>query len=337
MGQPQLLRRGNRRTITQLLLLDGALTRPQLAERSGLSKVTVNAVVQELLDHRVAQLTRSAALAPGRTPQLVTLHEQLGTILALDLQQHVLQAALLPLRGPALMIWNPTYRPDEITAHLLEVIEEVLRRAEGTLKHVLIGLPAPVDAQGCVREPNVTRHLDLQVLRSRLDHAGVSCTFENDANLVALAVTDANPDWTDVAVLIERPSGIGMGLFLGGQLYRGVHGRAGELGRAYWPGAEGVEHLEHLRGPERLTATAFMLAGLIQALDLHHVVLGLSDGRAAELQRSLLPLLDESVTTSLLTDVDAWALRGATRLAQEQAQSSLLERVEELQEGRRVE
>ena len=157
-------------------------------------------------------------------------------------------------------------------------------------------------------------------------------SFANDANLVALATTRQTPGWSHVAVLVERPSGTGMGLLLGGKLYQGRHGRAGEIGRSRWPTPSGAQPLEHLPSTERLDATAFMLAGLVHTLDLQHVVLGLPQGRAFALQEKLSGLLDLSITIQLLPDVDDAVLRGAALLAREQAQEHLLERVEDLEE-----
>ena len=69
MGQPRELRRLNRRAVTQLLFTESGLTRPQLAERTGLSKVTVNVVVQELLGQGVARLHAALEeMAGGEQP-----------------------------------------------------------------------------------------------------------------------------------------------------------------------------------------------------------------------------------------------------------------------------
>lgn len=331
MGQPRELRRLNRRAITQLLFSGAGWTRPQLAEQTGLSKVTVNVVVQELLNHGIARLSISPDPRVGRTPHRVELRPEVGAILAVDLQPTRVRMHLSGLTGSA-----STERQRRCAERdLTDVLVDIFRQAQsesmyGTLRHVLIGLPAPVDPQGHVREPNVTRHLDVPRIMAVLDAAEVTYAFVNDANLAALAVTRETPGLSHVAVLVERPSGTGMGLVLGGTLYRGMHGRAGEIGRSRWPTPRGPEPLEGLPGTARLEATAFLLAGLVNTLDLQHVVLGLPRGRALELQEQLGALVDLSVTTHLLPDVDAAVLRGAAVLAREQAQERLLARVEDL-------
>ncbi|GGO29452.1 ROK family transcriptional regulator [Deinococcus humi] len=331
MGQPRELRRLNRRAITQLLFMEAGLTRPQLADRTGLSKVTVNVVVQELLNHGIARLSISPDQGVGRTPHRVELQPQVGTVLAIDLQPTELHAHLGSLAGREAETRACRCAEADLTKTLLDVIGQALVECvHGPLRHVLIGLPAPVDPQGRVREPNVTYHLDVQQVTLFLENAGVTYAFANDANLVALAATRETPSWSHVAVLIERPSGTGMGLLLNGQLYRGMHGRAGEIGRARWPTPHGAAPLEGLPSSERLEATAFMLAGLVHTLDLQHVVLGLPQDRAFALQEKLSELLDLSITTHLIPDVDDMVLRGAALLAREQAHGHLLARVEDL-------
>ncbi|QFP75429.1 ROK family protein [Deinococcus sp. AJ005] len=331
MGQPRELRRLNRRAVTQLLFSGSGLTRPQLADQTGLSKVTVNVVVQELLNHGIAQLSMSSDQGVGRTPQRVELRPQVGAILAVDLQPTQIYTQLSGLAGGAPRKQQVDCAEADLTDALLDVFAGALADAAyGPLCHVLIGLPAPVDPQGRVREPNVTHHLDVQRVTAFLDAAGVTYAFANDANLVALAATRETPGWSHVAVLVERPSGTGMGLLLGGELYRGMHGRAGEIGRSRWPGPLGAEPLESLPSPERLEATAFMLAGLVHTLDLQHVVLGMPKDRATALQDKLSVLLDLSITIHLLPDVGDAVLRGAALLARQQAHEHLLARVEDL-------
>ncbi len=331
IDQPRELQRLNRRAITQLLLRETGLTRPQLAERTGLSKVTVNLVVQELLSHGLARLSLSPGPGLGRTPHRVELQPQVGAVLAADLQPTKIRTHLSGQAGSEPTTQRSRCAEAELTDVLLDVITQALAGSHsGLLRHVLIGLPAPVDPQGRVREPNGTRHLDVQRVTAFLKGAGVTYAFVNDANLVALATNRGASGWSHLAVLIERPSGTGMGLLLGGKLYQGRHGRAGELGRARWPTPSGVQPLEHLPSTERLDATAFMVAGLVHTLDLQHVVLGLPQGRAFALQEKLSALLDLAITIQLLPDVDGAVLRGAALLAREQAQEHLIARIEDL-------
>jgi predicted NBD/HSP70 family sugar kinase len=96
-----------------------------------------------------------------------------------------------------------------------------------------LGLPGPIDqADGVIGSsailPGWVGVAAAEELRRRLD---VPVSVDNDANLGALAelTHGAGRGATDL-VYLKVSSGIGAGLILGGRLYRGWGGMAGELG-----------------------------------------------------------------------------------------------------------
>lgn len=327
MSQPQRLRHLNRCQILTILFEHRKLTRPQLADLSGLSKVTVNAVVQDLIDRNVVHLGPGISHTSGRVPQAVTLHPRLGTVLAIDLQPgcvnaHIHSLAPHPHRSQELRPSN-----GQLTEQTAALVQAVHRSAPfGPLRAVLVGLPAPVDHRGQVGEPNALTALDIPALNAAVKKLGLPVWYENDANLVTLSLQDRYPEFTHLAALIERPSGTGMGLILGGQLYRGVHGRAGEMGRSPWyaPGTRTWEPLEQLPVAVRLDALAFTLAALSHTLDLEHLVLGVHPERISQLQERLPGLLAPCVTIATETDVPGSALHGAGLCALKRARQLIL-------------
>ncbi len=95
-----------------------------------------------------------------------------------------------------------------------------------------IGVPGTVDIKAgqCWCAPNLHWHrIDVaRILTSQLE---IPVFLDNDANAAAVAEhrLGAGRDRTHLLV-ITLGTGIGSGLILGGQLYRGAHGIAGELG-----------------------------------------------------------------------------------------------------------
>lgn len=327
MSQPQRLRLLNRRQILTTLFDHGRLTRPQLADLTGLSKVTVNAVVQDLIDQNVVHLVPGISHTSGRVPQAVKLHPRLGTVLAIDLQPEYLSAHILGLAPHPPRSEQTRHFGEGLTERTATLIESVHQSAPfGPLRTVLVGLPAPVDSAGRVGEPNALAALDISALNAAVQKLDVPVWYENDANLVALSLQDRYPEFTHLAALIERPSGTGMGLILGGQLYRGVHGRAGEMGRSPWytAGAHSWEPLEQLPAAVRLDAIAFTLSALSHTLDLEHLVLGLQPERISQLQQRLPGLLAPCVTIATETDVSGSALHGAGLCALKRARQLIL-------------
>lgn len=323
MGQPQTLRRLNRQQVLRALLGTRVLTRPQLAERLGLSKVTVNAIVRELLEGGLVQLWAQPVGGSGRIPQGVGLHPAVGTALGLDLQAHGLQGHAVPLVGGHEQACQRASSPGGVWEDAAALMREVHARAPfGPLGTVVLGVPAPVDARGRMGEPNALGTFDASPVLAAAQELGLEVHFENDANLVALALAAQYPPGSTLATVIERPSGLGVGLTLQGQLYRGPHGRAGELGQSPWPTAQGARCLERLPVAERTEAAAYALAGLATALDLERLILiGDQAPALAARLRELLP----GVPLSLPQDAVGTPLRGAALLARQRGQQRLLE------------
>ncbi len=117
----------------------------------------------------------------------------------------------------------------------LEVIARAvghIRGQAGEVRAVGIGVPALVDwADGVSRWSN---HLPLDdvPLRERMaERLGMPVVVDNDGNAAVLAEhREGAARGCENAVFVAMGTGIGGGLVLGGRVYRGAHGYAGEFG-----------------------------------------------------------------------------------------------------------
>lgn len=119
-------------------------------------------------------------------------------------------------------------------------IEQLVRQAvaaepESRVDQLIlaIGVPGPVDSEAGVVEgaPNLPGWQRVPI-RDQLQAAlGCRCLVEHDANLAALAEhRRGSGRGTNDFVYVTVSTGIGAGLILGGSLYRGHQGSAGEFG-----------------------------------------------------------------------------------------------------------
>jgi glucokinase len=120
----------------------------------------------------------------------------------------------------------------QIDALVREVVSaEPQARLSGLV--LAVGVPGPVDSGAGVVEgaPNLPGWRRVPV-RDRLEKLlGCPCLIEHDANLAALAEHRRGTGrGTQDFVYVTVSTGIGAGLILGGQLYRGHQGYAGEFG-----------------------------------------------------------------------------------------------------------
>lgn len=121
---------------------------------------------------------------------------------------------------------------DAIASHVRTIMEHAgIKRNQ--VNGIGIGLPGPIDHKGGIVRflPNIPgwKNVPLKsLLEKRLN---IPVYIDNDVKLITLAEwkKGAGKGYTDL-VCLTLGTGVGSGLVLGDQLYRGVHNAAGELG-----------------------------------------------------------------------------------------------------------
>jgi predicted NBD/HSP70 family sugar kinase len=242
-GTPRLLRALNDRAALELLLTRGPLTRAQLGELTGLSKVTASQLVERLEERGL--VTRVGEQAGGRGPnaQLYAVDPNSAHVVGVDVGPDQVVAACADITGTVVGRVEQSTRD---TDDPLGVVHNAVVQAAGsahtqlvTVRRVVLGTPGLVDpGTGDIafawNLPRWQRGL-LAALREDL-HTPVA--FENDVNLAAVAEAHAGaaqgvPDF----VLAWLGHGVGLAVMLGGRLHRGGTGAAGEIGYLPVPGA----------------------------------------------------------------------------------------------------
>ena len=126
----------------------------------------------------------------------------------------------------------PTPRgSDAIVDVLVDVSSQLIARHAG-VAGVGVGVPGLVDAGGVLRfAPNLPGVVDLPLAGPLAEALGVPVVVENDASCAGWGEREAGAGrGRDHVVLVTLGTGIGGGIILGGRLFRGHHGFAGEIG-----------------------------------------------------------------------------------------------------------
>jgi predicted NBD/HSP70 family sugar kinase len=235
-GTPRLLRAINDRAALELLLDQGPLTRAQLGELTGLSKVTASQLVERLEERGL--VSRVGELAGGRGPnaQLYAVVPHSAHVVGVDVGPELVTAAVADITGNIIgRVEQSTQDTDDPVGVVHNAVVQVARTAHAemtTIRRVVLGTPGLVDPGTgdiafAVDLPRWHRGL-LGALRDDLNRPVV---FENDVNLAAVAEAHlgAARDVKDF-VLIWVSRGVGLAVMLGGRLHRGTTGAAGEIG-----------------------------------------------------------------------------------------------------------
>ena len=232
------LRRQNVSLVLRSLRRQGPATRTELAQRTGLAKATVGAIVSGLESARAVTEEESRTGARGRPGRPVALRGDRYLALGLELNVDYVAVVLLDLTG-GLKVVETRPTPPEVLAReqaLLALVRDVVLPALGG--QVLVGATLAVpglvqtDNRTVAWAPNVSVSGDS--LAGRLEQAlGGRCQVRvsNDANCAAYAETHHGAATDSAHVLyLTGTVGIGAGIVEGGDLVRGAAGFAGEVG-----------------------------------------------------------------------------------------------------------
>jgi predicted NBD/HSP70 family sugar kinase len=226
--------------VLQLVRAGRARTRNELMGFTGLSRSTVMQRVGLLLGAGLLiEQPDSGRSTGGRRPAALTFNERMGVVLAADLGATHGRLAVCDLGGRALAEREERIRiadgPEPVLDWVGATFDALLAEAGEGLGGVLavgIGVPGPVEfALGRPETPPIMPGWDGYPVAERLrDRFETPVFLERDVN--AMALGEHRRHWPELShmVFVKVATGIGAGLICDGQLLRGNHGRAGDVG-----------------------------------------------------------------------------------------------------------
>ena len=235
-GTPSLLRELNDRAALDLLLRGQMLTRSQISEYTGVSRVTVAQMLARLEERGLVEIAGEQAGNRGPNAALYSVVPSSAYVAGLYIEAGLVSAAVADVTGRRVadVSVDPNGAEDPVEV-VLGVVERACARAGvdvATLRALVIGSPGVVDPR--TGDPRLAVNLPawhegaLDALRGVLHKPVV---IENDVNLAAMAerAAGAAVGAADF-VLVWLGGGLGLATILGGQLHRGTAGAAGEIG-----------------------------------------------------------------------------------------------------------
>ncbi|QPP10449.1 ROK family transcriptional regulator [Streptomyces bathyalis] len=237
-GSQSSLHRANLERVVRAVRMAGSLTQAEIARTTGLSAATVSNIVRELKESGTVQVTPTSA--GGRRARAVSLSGDAGAVVGVDFGHSHLRVAVGNLAHQVLAEEAEPIDVDASADEGFDRAEQLVHRLIATtgisrekLIGVGLGVPGPIDVEtgelgSTSILPGWSGTHPREELASRL---GVPVHVDNDANLGALGeqVWGNGRGATDLAY-IKVASGVGAGLVINGQIYRGPGGTAGEIG-----------------------------------------------------------------------------------------------------------
>lgn len=265
----------------------GSASRAQLAAGTGLTRATVATLLEPLLDAGILAEDAAAPRGVGRPSRAVRFHPDGPVALGVAVDVDALMVCVMGLDGG--MREHRRIARDHrnlAPAMVLDAAADLAERLRADVGSRVLGvglaLPALLGSAGgdqpvVLRAPNLPRLAGTRPGAVLAERLCLPVTVGNEATLGALAHLDLAPD----LVYVSAGIGIGGGIVLGGRVYQGVHGLAGELGHVVVD-RDGPECGCGGRGcVERYAGTAALLADA-GVVDIEALEDGLArgDGRA---------------------------------------------------------
>ncbi|WP_055590614.1 ROK family transcriptional regulator [Peterkaempfera griseoplana] len=237
-GSQSSLHRANLERVLRAVRMAGSLTQAEIARSTGLSAATVSNIVRELKESGTVVVTPTSS--GGRRARSVSLSADAGIVVGVDFGHTHLRVAVGNLAHRVLAEESEPIDVDASAAQGFDRAETLVERLltqtgfrSDKVIGVGLGVPGPIDVEtGAIGStailPGWTGVEPGRELSSRL---GMPVYVDNDANLGALGelVWGAGRGLSDLAY-IKVASGVGSGLVISGQIYRGPGGTAGEIG-----------------------------------------------------------------------------------------------------------
>lgn len=258
-----------RGAVLDLIRSEGEISRTDLARRSALTEKTISGIVKSLIDSGVVVESGYAKSTGGKRPVLLRLNDKELYAVGVTLDVAHCIIVLCALDGAELARSEirgiGTEQPPAVLRRVSATMLRLLQR-RGIDKEAVVGVGV---ASGGRRGFPLGWHADAAFADlwepfptedelARL--TGLSVLWENDANCAALGeywTTGSSP--TRDFATVYMALGIGCGIVVGGSIYRGASGNAGEIGHTLadphgvtcWCGRRGC--LDTVASPRAIT------------------------------------------------------------------------------------
>ncbi|HWS36015.1 MAG TPA: ROK family transcriptional regulator [Actinoplanes sp.] len=252
-GTPRLLRALNDRAALDLLLTRGPLTRAQLGEMTGLSKVTASQLVERLEERGLVRRVGEQAGGRGPNAQLYAVTPGSAHVIGVEVGPDGVVAACADITGTVI---SRVEQSTKDTDDPVGVVHNAVIQAAGeagaevsSVRRVVLGTPGLVDPQsGEISFAHDLPRWHRGLLADLRRDLNIPVFFGNDVNMAAVAEssTGAATGMTDFA-LVWIGRGVGLAAVIAGRLHQGATGAAGEIGYLPVAGAE-VPHNASRRG-----------------------------------------------------------------------------------------
>lgn len=232
VGNANLVKQINLDAVRRMLKLNKKATKPQLAKLTGLSVVTINSLVEVLLENGEIFVDELEASSGGRPATTYSFNAEYSLALIIYMNEcelkDIAHAAVVNLYGEILKASETVLY--EISDHSFDLIIDKMLKKYPYIKSIGVGMPGK-EIKGKLEisdYPAIKGKAFVEGLRNQFQ---VPVVFENDINAAVLGYCISNrcSNKNVVGIYIPEKYPLGTGIFINGEIYRGKDSFAGEV------------------------------------------------------------------------------------------------------------
>ena len=234
IASSEAIRNVNRRIVLNLIRTRQPISRADLARVSGMQRSTISLIVEELIGENWVIEGPTGRLPRGRRPTFLHLNEN-RVIVGVDIRPTQTTVALADVNGnfTAQETFHTPRDPAAAISLLTKRIRAIIQSCEGKkIEGIGISVPGRINrGEGrLVFAPNL-KWRDIDLGKPIAKATGLDVELENAANACVLAaVWFDRMDECRNLVVVTVSEGIGIGIYMNGELSRGHNNMAGEFG-----------------------------------------------------------------------------------------------------------
>ncbi|MCM3874006.1 MAG: ROK family transcriptional regulator [Pyrinomonadaceae bacterium] len=226
----------NRQIVLNYVREHGPISRAEIARQALLQRSTVSAIVDALVVDGLVEDIGKGDSTGGRCPTLLRLSGGHPAAIGIDISPIYTTVASSDIAGCVLGKKRFRTHPDleKTLSRAIDAVAELASQAPTSIEGVGVSLPGlvdPLSGQALYIPYFNWRNVDIE---GRIASAtGYPVTIDNDANAAALAeLWFGSPEVSETSdfILVFVSEGLGTGIILDRQIYRGAAGAAGEFG-----------------------------------------------------------------------------------------------------------
>ena len=225
----------NRKRVLEFIISNQPTSRVSIASSINLTKATVSAIVNDLLEDKIIIESQSFESTGGRKPTKIIINKDMFYVISIDYSRGHIRGALINLNGEFLfqdIVKTVNEQDFESTLNLTyKLIDNLVLKLNNkeSLKAVSISVDGSVYKNSNIKLAHTKNWENININERIEEKYQVKSFTNNEANLAAVGENSFFRKISDLT-MISMHTGVGLGTIQDFQLMTGYDGLAGEIG-----------------------------------------------------------------------------------------------------------